>query len=181
MKYTCVKCKEKTVEMDGRLCVCCKTKDPLLAADHDALSRMLASEVWTAFSGADAVVVRTWTAYCAINEANRRGIALAKLLMPDGKPGGQLGKYASTVLNPRPIDLLIAWEVLHGDSDPTGGATNFDCPMAQEAAVKRNAEGYTKTPEQVAAIRRKNGFEVVLVPGVPEYRWRLWRKKRKAQ
>lgn len=174
----CILCRESRVLVDGALCVCCKTKDPAMASEHEALARMLASEVWTMFRGNDAAVVRVWTAWCAVNEARRRKVTLAKLLMPDGTPGGQLGKYAATTLNPRAQDNLIAWSVLHSEQDPTGGCTNFDCPLAQEAAVARKADGYVKTPEQVAQNRKASGMEMVLVPGIPEKKWRLWRKKR---
>ena len=179
MMKKCICCKRPVVTVEGDLCSTCSAYDGELAQNFFAIARMLASECWNAFKGTDAVVVRTWTAWCAVNEAKRRGIDIHKLLIPDGIPGGQRGRYAATTHDSKVIDRLIAWEVLHSTEDPTRGATNFDCPKAQADALKRKEPGYKDDADAVKNNRIKAGMELVLVPGIPEYRWRLWRRKAK--
>jgi hypothetical protein len=179
MKKKCICCKNLLVEAEGDMCLLCQAYDGELAQNFYALARMLASECWTAFKGTSAVVVRTYTAWCAINEAKRRRLQVHELLMPDGVPGKQKGRYAATTHDSKIVDRLIAWEVLHSTEDPTKGATNFDCPKAQADALARKEPGYKDTADDVKKSRIKDGMELVLVPGIPEYQWRLWRRKAK--
>jgi hypothetical protein len=101
--------------------------------------------------------------------------------------GEQLGRHVSTMHPPSIEDLTIAEAVLSGGLPPSvaamlasiKGATHFDSPRGQRASIKKNLAGYTQTPEQVAADRRKK-FDEVHLPGVdPDY-LRFWRPKKAA-
>jgi len=79
-------------------------------------------------------------------------------------------RWASTRKPPTARALEIAAQVLANDvDDPTGGATQFDAPKAQEALLGV-AAGYTKTADEVAEARRKTSDEVY-VPGVSSIRF----------
>lgn len=141
--------------------------------DVDALSRMITSE-----NGADKPIVRIAVAWAAKNEAARRGISVAQLVMPTGVPGAQGTPghgYASTSKPASAEDERIAYDVLSGkEPDPTDGAIQFDAPRTQRVLHARDPVKY-KTPEQVAENRIKEGKELVTIPGIdPDYmRW--WR------
>lgn len=141
--------------------------------DLEALSRMITSE-----NGADKRIVRIAVAWAAKNEAARRGISVAQLVMPTGVPGDQGSPghgYASTARAASAEDEGIAYDVLSGkEADPTGGAIQFDAPRTQRVLHNRNPSKY-KTPEEVAANRIREGKELVTIPGIdPDYmRW--WR------
>jgi hypothetical protein len=145
-------------------------------SSHEALSRMCASEVGGAIKGEAGMVARLWCCHAVINEAARRKMNALKLLCPDGKPGSQLGKYASTRHPATDLDRRIAWRAMQRHWDPTGGATNFDAPRAQDQLVKQGEPGYKDSADKVAANRTKDGLVVVKVPGVPLTTLRLWRR-----
>jgi hypothetical protein len=147
--------------------------------DVYALARLIASEV-----GGLPELARIAVAYAALNEARRRKTTVSKLLMGSaGRFSAQNvgGKFASTAQPPTTGDLETARRVFAAlVSDPTGGATRWDSPAAQRALLKRGASRYTKTPEQVAASRRGEGFEVVYLAGIDPEKLRFWRKRSSA-
>ncbi len=120
-------------------------------------------------------------AFAIANEARRRGKTILELVTGGkthaGKFGAQNlgGRYCSTRVDPYEQDIQIAAAVRSGAPDTTGGATMWDSPAAQRAMLAKKAKGYRKTPEDVAAARRAAGMELVLVDGVAEEKFRLWR------
>jgi hypothetical protein len=144
--------------------------------DVEALGRMITSE-----EGGSPQFRKEAVAWATINTASRRGVSIFALLTrPTGGyarqgPGGN--GYATTAREASPADAELARQIYAGErgGDITGGATGFDSPKAQRAAVARGVAGYVKTPEQVAADRRAEGLELVLLPGVPEDDFRMWR------
>lgn len=143
-----------------------------------ALARMIASE-----HPRDAELVQVAIAHITLNEARRRGTDVVALLLrstrseAQGKFGAQhAGKYAATGKDPTPEHIAVAHKVIAGlVPDPTKGAVQFDVPKAQRAALARGVPGYRKTPEDVAAARRREGKELVTLPGVPADNFRAWR------
>jgi hypothetical protein len=135
------------------------------------LATVIASE-----AGSGPEMAKAAIAHAVMNAARRKGISVFKLIAPDGKFGGQQGRYAASGKPPTETDVKIAEAVYTGKiKDPTRGADQWDSPRAQRALVARKVSGYRKGPEQVAADRIKAGKAVVYVPGVdPEY-LRLWR------
>lgn len=142
-----------------------------------ALARMVASE-----HPHDPEPIRIAVVWATINHARKLRITPETLLLrgkaglSDGFFGAQYtGKYATTANDPTQQDLDTVLGVTGGQiSDPTQGADQFDVPAAQRAAAKRGVTGYTKSPEQVAASRRAAGKRLVLLPGIPEEKFRLW-------
>lgn len=148
-------------------------------SDQTALARMLASEVGGAFKGQAGIDARIAVGNAALNVARARGKSVYQILVPPGKTYGPQtdGRYASTKADPSKLDNEIATGLLAGKyPDTTGGAVQWDAPRAQRAALARGVKGYKKTPEDVAAMRKKEGKKVVLVAGIPEDSLRLWRK-----
>jgi len=121
-----------------------------------ALATMIASE-------AAAQSEKIQVGYAAINESKRLGIPLFVLLAKAGSFGTQLlNGYASTSRPPSKEDVLLAEKIFAGKvKDTSKGATHFDSPKAQRAAVARKAPGYRKSPEQVAAARKAAGMTLV--------------------
>lgn len=151
--------------------------------DVEALGRMITSE-----EGGSPQFRKEAVAWATINTAIRQGRSLFGLLTrPTGgyaHQGGAGGNgYASTARAASPADAELARQIYAGErgGDVTGGATNFDSPRSQDYGIAHNLPGYHDengdpiTPEVVAARRRKQGLELVLLPGVPEYEFRMWR------
>ena len=151
--------------------------------DVEALGRMISSE-----EGGSPQFRKEAVAWATINTAIRQGRSLFGLLTrPTGgyaHQGGAGGNgYASTAREAAPADAELARQIYAGErgGDVTGGATNFDSPRSQDYGIAHNLPGYHDkdgnpiTPEVVAANRRKQGLELVLLPGVDEYEFRMWR------
>lgn len=150
------------------------TRTPGMSS-HEALARMCASEVGGAIKGEAGMVARLWLCHAVINEAARRKTNVLKLLCPDGKSGPQKGRYASTRQPATELDRTIAWRAMRRFYDPTGGATNFDAPKAQNELLADGEPGYDKDADAVAKARVKAGLEVLKIPGVPLSTLRMWR------
>jgi hypothetical protein len=137
--------------------------------DVEALARMIASEDPNA-----SLIVQQGIAWAAKNEADRRGLSVFDLLEPNGNPGPQTGRYASTVNPSTQITRSIAYDVLSGKTDdPTRGSIQFDNPGTQD---KLYAAGkVSKDADDVAAERQSDGKEMVTLPGVPATSIRFWR------
>lgn len=135
------------------------------------LATVIASE-----AGSGPEIAKAAIAHAVMNAARRKGVSIFKLIAPDGKFGGQQGRYAASSRPPTEADVRIAEAVYTGKiKDPTRGADQWDSPRTQRALVARGVSGYRNWPEQVAADRMKAGKVVVYLPGVdPEY-LRLWR------
>lgn len=135
------------------------------------LATVIASE-----AGSGPEMAKAAIAHAVMNAARRKGVSVFKLIAPDGKFGGQQGRYAASGKPPTEVDVRIAEAVYTGKiKDPTRGADQWDSPRAQRALLARKVSGYRKGPEQVAMDRMKAGKAVVHLPGVdPEY-LRLWR------
>lgn len=143
--------------------------------DVTALARVIASE-----AGGEPRIVQIAVGWAVRNEAGRRGVSVSRLVTgSSGEYGSQNDgghTYVSSARLPTPEQQDLAAAILAGAiDDPTGGATNFDSPRAQRAALARGLSGYKRTPEEVATARRRNGMELVLLEAIPEERFRLWR------
>jgi len=140
-----------------------------------ALATMLSSE-----SGAGSQAVRTAIAWTARNRSLQSGKSMMQVLAPDGTFGvqGQAGREFSSARPPTKSDVQLAIKIQRGDiKDPVKGATHFDHPAAQRKYVAQQAEGYAgKTPEVVAANRKKQGLTMVTLPGVSAEYVRFWTK-----
>jgi hypothetical protein len=147
-------------------------------SDAVSLATMIASE-----QGSDPPHVKAAIANAAVNYAKYKKYTDVENAITDGSGparsfGGQLGRYASTHEPPTLEDLNIAEAVLSGRlPDTTGGAIQFDSPLAQLEGLRKKLPGYKKTPEQLAADRRKSGLEAYYLPGVDPMRVRFWRPK----
>ena len=142
---------------------------PASEQDIEALGRRSVSE-----NGRDPEIVQVAVAWTAKNEAKRRKLLVAKLLMPNGLPGPQAGRYASTARAATDTSREIARKVLKGViADPTNGAIQFDAPGTQDILYKQGK--VTKTAAQVAASRMADGKELVTVSGVDPRYMRWWR------
>jgi hypothetical protein len=135
------------------------------------LATVIASE-----AGSVPEIGRVAIAHAVMNAARRKRISIFKLIAPDGRFGGQQGRYAASGRPPTETDVKIAEAVYAGKiKDPTRGADQWDSPRTQRALVARGASGYRKGPERVAADRMKAGKVAVYVPGVDPEHLRLWR------
>lgn len=147
-----------------------------VSLDVEALARLAVSEATTR-AGRIAVM------WATRNYAKRAHLSIAELLLrskhplASGKFSRQnLGKYASTALPSTTETRTDAARVLSGViRDPTGGATQYDCPAAQ--GKLQGQRGYTKTADEVAETRARDSVLVTL-PGVPGLRF--WKPKRSA-
>lgn len=89
---------------------------------------------------------------------------------------GTGGRRVSSSRAPIALQIGIARDVLAGlVGDPTDGATQFDSPSGQRAALKKDPLT-TKTPQQVADERMSKGYELVVVPGIEPDDLRFWRR-----
>lgn len=148
-----------------------------VSLDVEALARLGVSEMGASARGQTAVM------WAAINAA--RGKSVSALLlrgrlkngMPsssDGKFGAQnTGKYASTRLPSTAASRELAARVLAGKvPDPTGGATRFDAPTAQDKLRAAGVAGYSQSAAEIAAARSAKAV-LVMVPGITSTRF--WR------
>lgn len=140
-----------------------------------ALARAMMSE-----ASREPKVIQTAIGYAVINESLRRDQTIWRLVRGSGDEWGRQGtggrSYVSSAQVPTAEITTLAARVLAGDeADFSDGATNFDSPRAQRAALAKGVAGYTKTPEQVAENRIAGGMELVLIPGIAEERFRMWR------
>jgi hypothetical protein len=141
----------------------------------EALARAIASE-----AGGEPRIIQAAVGYAVLNESIRRGTSVWRLVRGTADAWGAQGSggrgFVSSRLAPTAAHIQLGRAVLSGDEpDPTGGATQFDSPRAQRALLARGTPGYTKTPEDVAAARIADGKVMVLLPGVPEERFRMWK------
>jgi len=107
-----------------------------------ALARCLASE-----HGQDPDAYLSAVAWAVRNMAGEQGVRVSTLLTGgagtagDGYFGEQKAaagtKYASTRVDPSERHVRIAAEVMSSAIDPTGGATHFFSPKAQDALAAR--------------------------------------------
>lgn len=142
------------------------TPDP---NDVEALGRMIASE-----NPNDILLVQQAIAWTALNWANRKGISVAKLLMPNGIPGPQAGRYASTANPSTDATRSVAYDVLSGAvPDPTGGAVQFDAPSTQDWLYAHGKA--SNDAAMIAASRMSEGKVEVDLPGVDPNHMRWWR------
>lgn len=155
--------------------------------DIESLARVIASE-----AGGEPEAIQIAVAYASMNAASKLKTSLTALVKyPDGKYGPQTrgisvkdpktGKtkwkqaYCASGKDPLPRHRTLAAKVYNRKvSDPTRGAVQYDSPQAQRKLLAMKKPGYKKTPEDVAAARRKAGKTLVLLPGVPEDRFRMW-------
>jgi len=149
-----------------------------VSVDAFLLATLMASE-----AGGGHPLAKAAIAHAALTEAKRHRRPLSVQLAPDGKIGSQQGRYAATSRPPTKADVELAEAILGGKvGNPTPGATNWDSPRGQRAAIARKVPGYdpSNTPEKVA---RKRAFDkqgrrkmvAMTVPGIdPDY-LRLWR------
>jgi hypothetical protein len=117
-------------------------------ANAYALARCLASE-----HGQDADPYLVAVAWAVRNKATERGVMVIQLLTDgagtagDGMFGEQKAaagtKYASTKVDPSDRHARVAATVISADpsDDPTGGATHFYSPKAQDALAAKAAAG----------------------------------------
>lgn len=150
--------------------------DPISSTPEEveALARAIASE-----AGGEPRIIQAAVGYAVLNESIKRDTSIWRLVRGSDDAWGPQGSggrgYVSSRLAPTASHLELARRVLSGDEpDPSNGATQFDSPRAQRALVARGAPGYYKTPEQVAASRLADGKTLVLLPGIPEERFRMW-------
>ncbi len=147
-----------------------------VAANAVLLATLMASEAGDK-TGRDHPLAKVAIAHAAMTEAKARRRTLAAQLIPDGKFGSQQGRYAATRLPPTKADVELAEAILLGKvGNPTPGATNWDSPRGQRAAIQAKIPGYEgQTPDIVAEKRMGAGKEAIEVPGIdPDY-LRLWR------
>jgi hypothetical protein len=79
-------------------------------------------------------------------------------------------RWATTRKAPTSMALDLASAILSDAvDDPTGGATQFDAPSAQDGFIGK-VEGYIKSAQQIAEERSK-GSDMVMLPGVPNIRF----------
>lgn len=141
----------------------------------EALARAIASE-----AGGEPKAIQIAVGQAVINESLRRSVTIWALVRGSQDawgPQGQGGRsFVSSARAPTAAITELARRVLAGDEpDHADGATNFDSPQAQRKLVASGAPGYYRTPEEVAKRRIASGQEKVLVPGIPEERFRMWR------
>jgi len=148
-----------------------------VSLEVEALARLMVSE---AGSKEAAQVAVGWAAR---NYARRKGDSISAILLrgrtkaglptsSEGKFGAQnTGKYASTRAPSTSQSRALAAKILSGAiKDPTGGATQFDAPSAQNTLTAAGVAGYTKTADAVAASRALTA-SMVMVPGVSNIRF----------
>jgi hypothetical protein len=137
-----------------------KMGKPSVNLDQLALARSLRSE-----HGNDSIEVRRWVAWAVRNAAGGPSRVFAKLTTKVGSPvSGKFadqsadGRYAATGQGARLVELELARDVLSAaaSADPTGGATNFFSPRAQDALRRRALAGdpsAARTKKDAAELR----------------------------
>jgi hypothetical protein len=141
------------------------------------LAVLMASE-----AGTEHPLVKVAVAHAAISAAKKKGkgiplaLALTQLIIPDGRFGSQLGRYASTKLSPTKEDIELAEKVVRGDiKNPAPGALQWDSPRTQDALAARGEDGYEKDSGDIAEARTAEGKKPVYLPGIDPYSFRLWK------
>jgi hypothetical protein len=159
-----------------------------LPLDTYALARALMSE-----HGLDPDPYLTAVGWAIRNYAAERGQTVAAVLLGgSGNSRGHFGaqnaaagkKYASTQQDPRQRHVKVATAVLAAPPlmDPTGGATHFFSPSAQDALASRSASGYTKDAASTIATWTAPGYfypsgaELIVPPGIDGDRLSLFRR-----
>ena len=141
-----------------------------VAPSSFALATLIASEVGSGNDLAKAAV-----AWATVTSSQRRGVSLLKLIAPDGKFGGQLGRYADSRQAPTLRDLEVAEGVLSNQiANPAPGARQWDSPRTQDAMYAKGDLGHKMNSEMVAAERIKDGNREIVLPGVDRGYLRLW-------
>lgn len=142
--------------------------------DVEALARAIASEANN--NEAEQIAI----GWCVRNHAAFLGKSVRATVAPDGLFAEQGTKGHGYVSSARAYSaevFQLAGDLLRGKHpDPTQGAEFFDHPVAQRALLKRRPDLYKKTPEDVARLRVSSGLVLVLLPGVDEERFRMWRR-----
>lgn len=135
-----------------------------------ALARMLGSEEANADPNTKVAI-----AWVALNEAERRGVSIANLLLRDNGPGNgrfgeQRGRYASTARDPYEVDLQIAQSIISGQvGDITGGAIHFYRPDLQDRLYDMGK--VSKTAAEIDESWGGGGFTIDTVDeGITFYR-----------
>ncbi len=168
--------RKEVVESPAELAIQASKKlgrDKFITLTPYTLATVMASEAGSGQPAAKAAI-----AWAIKNAARAKGVNVFRLVAPDGKFGGQLGRYCASGQPPSEIDLNIAEAIEAGKiPDMTRGAVQWDSPNAQDALVKRGQAGYNKTAAMVAAARVRDGKEVVHLPGVDPGYLRLWRPR----
>lgn len=109
-----------------------------------------------------------------LTRAGRNDAATRQFVAAEGNghygPQNAGPRWASTRKAPTARSLELAGDVLTGAiDDPTGGATQFDAPSAQDSLLGK-VEGYVKSAQQIAEERSK-GATMVMLPGVDGIRF----------
>lgn len=141
-----------------------------------ALATVIDSE-----QGGQPRATREAVAQAVFNTAGRTAGRVLATIAPAGRLGAQNAgnHYVSSARPPSREAVEIAEGVLSGKlRDQTGGAVQFDAPKAQRAALAKHLKGYRATPEELAAKRRAAGMSLVLLPGIAEEDFRMWRHAR---
>ena len=151
-----------------------------LHVDVYSLARCIASEhpLGTEYE-------RAAIAHAILNEAQRRGIDVTNLLIRkvsrngnllpgNGFYGRQAGRHASTALDPRESDVVIALNAITGRSiDITNGSQRF-LHSSQDELLKKRVPGYNRTFAQVKELWMSEGWNPVNVPQMND--WQFFRK-----
>jgi hypothetical protein len=134
-------------------------------------------------AGDGPAMARVAIMHAALAKAKKDKKPLLQLLAPDGKLGGQLGRYAATGKPPTPVDIELAEAVLKGKvPNPTPGAVMWDSPDGMNKLAKQGAPGYRASEDEIspadklAQVRKDRDHMVdIYPPGVdPEY-LRMWK------
>lgn len=140
----------------------------------EALARVMQSE-----AGGEPKIIQVAVGFATINLSNARNESIWQIARGTADEWGGQGsgdRRVSSRMEATAKMVELARAVLSGDeSDPTGGAYQFDSPRAQRALLIKMPELYHTTPEQVAENRRRDGLVLQLLPGIPEERFRMWR------
>ena len=140
--------------------------------DQYSLARAMQSEESTAAG-------RTAIGWAIRNHAGDRSITSVVTENPknpacDGHYSSEMpGKYCSTAHTPSSGTLDLAASIISGEiADPTGGATFWDGPAAQDAAHARNPEKYTRDWAAQEQHRISQGYSEVHIDGVETVFWK---------
>lgn len=147
--------------------------DPAVAAarelDEYSLARVLASEA-AGRKEAERIAI----GHVVMNEARARKLSVTALVTSGkvgaGNYGAQNagGRFVSTARDPYTADLDLARKLIRGQiPDPTGGARKFFHPAAQDKQVAAGVKGVTKSAAEVIAAWKGDGYQPVIVAGVP--------------
>lgn len=140
-----------------------------------ALARAIGSE-----EPRSPALIQEAVGFAVRNHARNLKRTIERTVAPNGWGSQEGGGYVTTRLEPTARHLEIAAAVLApGAMDITGGATHFDRPKVQRAAIRSGRPGYKTPPEEVARRRVAGGLEMVVLPGVDPDDFRMWRPARR--